>query len=228
VIKLSESVCLVLLVACAAMTAGCLVRETTHAVCLEPDGSASWTVLDRNVHATGDTAADRFREEEEYLAKARNGQGATAVALRAIGASEVTTQIVASRWPFAVLTEARFASVAGMLQACFDAAGGIRGQSVLQPMGDRTTWRIVVTQDEETTAVQASEIQDAIENLLAGVAGGDAEFFIRHGQFVEAVGFTITDDGRVAKLDDLSKWDWETRPRIQLSLTWTDEEAGRR
>ncbi len=226
--KLSQALLSLSLLAAAGTTAACLVKDTSHSISLEPDGSATWTVLERNVHATADTPADRAREEEEYLAKARAGQGANEAAFRALGASTVATRIAAANWPFAVLTAARFPSVADMLQACFDAAGEVRGQSTLEQKDGRTTWRVVVIEDKDAASARSSDTQEAVANLLAGIADGEPLFLIRHGQFVDAAGFTITDDGRVAKLDDLSKWDWEARPRLEVWLTWTDKEAGSR
>jgi hypothetical protein len=213
---------LVAIVAIAVGSAGCLVKETTGALCLEPDGAVRWTVIERNIHATGDTPADRQREEDEFMALVAADQHPNAVAFRALGGSDVRTEVVSARWPFAVLTEARFPDVAGLLQQLFDRVGEIRGQSVLERSGSRTTWKITVDYDPDAEQPGADNGDELPTSLLSG---DPPVFFMRHGQFVDAVGFEISDDGRVAKPKDLSDRDWDKEPRLVLSLTWVAAEA---
>ena len=54
-------------------------------------------------------------------------------------------------------------------------------------------------------------------------------FCIRQGRFVEAVGFAISDECRMAKMDDLSERASSKDPRLVLSLTWvaSPADAGR-
>src|SRR5512140_1694851 len=77
---------------------GCLVKETSNTLRLEPGGAVAWTVLERDIHASADTAIDRTREEEEFMAAVRAGTHPKASAFRALGAEDVRTQIVSARW----------------------------------------------------------------------------------------------------------------------------------
>lgn len=215
-------------VACAAFTGGCLVKETTHTVCLEADGSASWIALEQRVHAVADTPADRLREEQEFLTAARTNNHSMAQSLRTLGGLDVSTTVVSARWPYAVATEARFPNIATLFQAMLGSTDEVRGRSALERIGDRVKWTIVV--DYDPTAGQAgaegqsSPVAEATTTLMSDMGDRGPILVIQHGQFVDAVGFTIEDDGRVAKMDDLSKRDWEKEPHLEMSLTWSATE----
>jgi hypothetical protein len=213
---------LVGLLAVVFVNAACLVKDTAVALCLEPDGAVRWTVIERNIHATGDNPADRQREEDEFMALVAADRHPNAVAFRALGGADVRTEAVSSRWPFAVLTEARFPDVAGLLQQLFDRVGEIRGQSKLERSGNRTTWRITVDYDPD---LEEPESDDADASLLSLFGDDPPIFFMRHGQFVDGVGFEISDDGRVAKLKELSDRNWDKEPRLVLSLSWVAAET---
>jgi hypothetical protein len=206
----------------AVFSGGCLVKETSATLCLEPDGSVQWTVLQRNIHATGDTPADRQREEDEFMAAAAADRHPNAVAFRALGGSDVRTEVVSARWPFAVLTEARFPDIARVFQQILDGIGEVHGQSRLERNGDRTTWTITLDYDPDFERPDSDDASDIDSSLFAD---DGPVFFMRHGQFVDAVGFDITDDGRVAKLTDLDDHDWNKDPHLVLSVSWAATEA---
>jgi len=203
--------------------AGCLVKEKHDTLCLEPDGSVRWTVVERNIHAVADTPADRLREEAEFMALAGRDEHDAAVAFRALGGTAIRTQILSADWPFAISTEARFDDLGRLWQRYFDLAG-MRATSALVRSGNRTTWTLVVDMDQ-TTEKTDEEGHDSLESIMEDDFA--PIFMIRHGEFVDGAGFTFDDDGRVAKLDTdaLSKRDWEKEPRLVLSLSWVDVEA---
>lgn len=207
--------------AAAVLAAGCLVKDSSSTICLEPNGSVRWTILERNIHATGDTPADRQREEEAFMAAARADQHRNAIAFRMLGATDVRTEIVSAQWPFAVLTEARFADIARVWQQILDRVGEVRAQSVLERNGDRTTWRIALDYDPDSQQPEPGDAS-APETLLDDAS---PTIVMRHGQFVDGVGFEIIDDGRVAKLKNLDDHDWSEEPHVVLSLTWVATEA---
>ncbi len=213
---------LVTLLAVAFFSAGCLVKENSTTICLEPDGSARWTVLERNIHATGETPADRQREEDEFMAAVAADRHPNAVAFRGLGGSDVRTEVVSARWPFAVVTEARFPDIARVFQQIADTIGEVHGHSRLERNGNRTTWTITLDYDP---ASERSDSDDASDADLSLFGDDGPVFFMRHGQFVDAVGFDITDDGRVAKLVNLDDHDWNKDPHLVLSVTWVATEA---
>ena len=156
------------------------------------------------------------------MAAVRAEQHPAAVAFRALGGSDVRTEVVSARWPFAVLTEARFPDIGRVCQQIIDRIGEVRGQSLLERNGNRTTWKITLDYDPDFERTDSDETPDMDVALL----GDDGPVLLmRHGQFVDAVGFDITDDGRVAKFTDLDDHDWNKEPHLVLSLTWVGTEA---
>jgi hypothetical protein len=200
---------------------GCLVKDTADTFCLEPNGAVTWTVLETNIHATGDTPAERQREEDEFMAAASAGKHPNLAAFAALGGLDIRSDVISAQWPFAVLTEARFPDIAQAFQRFLDQAGEIHGTSRLERRGDRTTWSITIEYDPD--APQTSGNSEAVPASLFD--DDQPTFFIRHGQFVEAVGFDITDDGRVATMKKQDDHDWDKDPTLVLSLTWVATEA---
>ncbi len=210
------------LFAIASTGAGCLVKETSVTLCLEPDGSGRWAVLERGIHATGESPAERQREEDAFMTAAAVNQHPAAIAFRSLGGTDVRGDVVSSQWPFAVQTEARFPDIARAWQRVLDTLG-LHGQSVLERNGARTTWKVVIDNDPDDDNAPPDGESGADYAVLLGDAGPTV--VLRHGQFVEAVGFDIADDGRVARMKNLNDHDWEKEPRIALSLTWVNAEA---
>jgi hypothetical protein len=205
------------------VSAGCLVKDTTASLVLEPNGSVTWTVLERNIHATGDTPADRLREEDAFMALVAADQHPNAVAFRALGGLDVRTDVVSSRWPYAVTTEARFSNVAAILQRIFDQFTQLRAQSVIATNGNKTTWKITVDYDPDA---EQTEVGDGDGLPLSALSDDVPVIFIRHGQFVDAAGFDISDDGRVAKpTNELENRDWDKDRHMVMSLSWVATEA---
>jgi hypothetical protein len=200
------------------LSAGCLVKDSNSTLCLEPDGSVRWTVTERNIHAVADTPADRLREEEDYLDLVAAGNHPAASAFRTLGGQDITTTSIAE-WPPTVVTSARFPDIARVWQDYFDRTG-LPAESRLERLGVRTTWTLIVD-------IGGHESDASDDDGLGALLEGDERpsFFMRHAEFVEAVGFSITDDGRVAKLDDFSDRDWTKEPRLVLKLSWVSTEA---
>ncbi len=223
--RAARSAAFVAVLAVSVVAAGCLVKDTKETLVLEPDGSARWTVLEHNIHATGDTPAAREREEEEFMALVSADKHPNVTAFRAIGGLDVRTQVLSSRWPFVVVTEARLPDIARAFQQLFDQIPQIHGRSVLEKNGDRTTWTITVENDPNAETPEATGSGDADGVPASLLDDEEPMFYMRHGQFVDAVGFEITDDGRVARMKKLDDHDWEKDPKVVLSLTWVATEA---
>lgn len=203
-------------------SAGCLVKDTATTFCLEPNGAVTWTVLETNIHGTGDTPAERQREEDEFMAAVNDGRHPNAAAFAALGGCDIRTEVVSAHWPFAVRTEARFPDIAEAFQRFFDQTGELHATSRLERHGDQTTWSITVEYDPDAPQADSQDSETVPASLLDD---DEPVFFIRHGQFVEAVGFDISDDGRVATMKKQDDHDWDKEPKLALSLTWTATEA---
>ncbi|MGE5361863.1 MAG: hypothetical protein ACM3NQ_22835 [Bacteroidales bacterium] len=211
---------LALLLLTAAMHGACIESETHATLVIEADGSGRWVVLNRDIHAVADTPEDRLREEQEFMAKVTAGRHSEAVAFRALGATDLRTQVLSHQWPFAVQTEARFANLADVFSRFFERLG-VDGRATLVRDAERFTFTAVITTDAgqvDNQPTSEGEEARAMPSLL-----GDSlpVVFIRHGQFLAATGFTVSNDGRRAKADEV---DGE-QPTLTLSLTWTAKEA---
>ena len=203
--------------AAAAVMSGCLVKDTDTTITINPDGSGTWTIVERDVHSQADKPADRLREEQEYLAEIQGGRYEPALALEAIGCSDVSTQAIRSEWPFLVITSCRFADLGALWQQLLDAAG-LRGQSRLEVDGDRTTWSVWADASDEAPAGTTTAQRVRVDSLLGG---NFPRLFLRHGRFVEATGFEIADDRRVATLKAFDDKELEKAGgNLVLVLTW--------
>ena len=52
------------------LTQGCLEKETTHELYLDPDGTLTWVTLERDVHSNTSDPDKRQQEEQSYLQRA--------------------------------------------------------------------------------------------------------------------------------------------------------------
>lgn len=208
--------------AAAAVMSGCLVKNTDTTIAINPDGSGTWTIVDRDVHSQADTPAVRLREEQEYLAEVWEGRYEPALALDAIGCSDVSTQVIRGQWPFLAVTSCRFADLGTLWQLWLDAAG-LRGQSRLEADGDRTTWSVWADACDEAPTDTTTARGVRVDSLLGG---NFPRLFLRHGQFVEATGFELADDRRVATLKAFDDKELEKAGgNLVLVLTWTTTET---
>lgn len=208
--------------AVAAVMSGCLVKDTDTTIAINPDGSGTWTIVDRDVHSQADTPAVRLREEHEYLADVREGRHEPALALDAIGCWDVSSQVVRSQWPFLVVTSCRFTDLGAVWQQLIDAAG-LRGQSRLDVAGDRITWSVWADASEEGSDGGTTARDQRVDSLLGG---NRARLFVRCGQFIEATGFELADDNRVATLKAFDDKELEKAGgNLVLVLAWTTTDA---
>lgn len=194
---------------------GCIVQNTTHTLLLDPGGGVTWIVLERNARSESDKVEERLTEEREFLAAATSGDNAAARALRLLGAEEVAVSVLRDRRPFAVWTEARFASAADAAER-FLAAHGVPGCARFSSDGVESRLEITLViphddspgEDDDDLGLPMPDDLDHLEILLT------------EGRFVAADGFTIDDDR--AELIPVSDEEIEDRGgTLVLSLTWT-------
>lgn len=193
------------------LTAACLTQENRHAFYLEPDGSATWTVTEEEVRSDADESAEREREEREYLDAAQRGDQRVARALRGLGASWVETRVVREERPFTVVTEARFASAARMLEE-FLVQLGLEAEATLDVGLCRT--RLVFRFSEK--AGESDEGAE-VEALLEPAEG--YRFVLTEGRFVESRGFRLERDETVAVMLDPDEQEYEGETAV-YELTW--------
>ena len=198
----------------AAVTAtGCLVKETTHTIHLSPDGTVSWTVIERAVRSDEPDGERRHREEDEYLTAARLGRHPVAAAFGLLAPAGIQTTIHRDRRPFLVLTEARFDRLDWLAGRLLDRLK-LSGTSTLERVNDGWRWTLKV--DKEAEAEESDEA-----GLLSALAEDVSAYCVvlESGRFIDAVGFELSGDGAAARPVDLE--DRTADGPFVLSLTWT-------
>jgi hypothetical protein len=207
--------------AVAVLGSGCLVGETGHTLYLDPEGSVTWTVLEQDVRSDADKPRDVIREEREFLDRLASGRHPVTEGLDSLLPDALETRILRGERPFSVYTTARFAAVDRLAQDVLDQLG-IRGRAVLRCEDGLA--HLALTVD-----VHDGDGEDRIDDapvmpLLEDLEG--LRVVLTRGKFVDAAGFTLSDDGSTAVLaepDDQTEAAL-AQGELGLSLTWTTGE----
>lgn len=200
------------LIASCVLTAGCLLKETTHTLYLDPDGAVTWSILEREVRSDNSAGHERAQEEGRYLQAVRSDEGALAEALRRLGGRRVRSTVLREDRPFAALTEARFPSARRMVTGLLEGFG-LEGDVELLQAGDRMQFSLVFDTDQDSDISEDDPLVALIE---------DAERYrivLTEGTFAEADGFVLDDSKTIATL----ALDEKSGGRIALSLSWIVE-----
>jgi hypothetical protein len=194
----------------------CIQQETTHSLYLSPDGQVVWTAIERDIRSDSRDPAERAREEQDVLDRVVAGMHPIGVALQQLGGDSVKTRMLRRERPYAVLTEARFASVELMIQRMLDVLK-LRGSTAISREGSDVT---LVVSIERPSEDEDSPDDSAVAPLVDCAA--PYRFVLTEGRFVSALGFTLANDGAIATLDDEAfEAAGEPGAVVTLSLTWT-------
>jgi len=199
------------------LTAGCLLFERIDTVYVEADGAVTWSVIQKDVRSDAKAAPDRQEEEVPYLLAAQAKNHDLARGFWQLGPIEVRTRILRAIAPFTVTTEARFPSLAVLGQRLIDRFG-LEGTSQVEWAANGTTWTLAVreapaprggTEDEEALVALAPDLDHFVIVLTSG-------------RFVDAEGFSLSNDGRVARFvaDPSFESNIERGAEVRVSLTW--------
>lgn len=201
----------------AVLTAGCLQRETTHTLYLDPDGSVSWVTSEANTYSDESEIGKRMVEEQGYIGTALLGTHATARALAALDPQgSVRTTVVREERPFHVLTQARYAGVDRVLDRVFSEAG-IRTSASIVRGPDSNTLRVLLdfSRPVEEHDTPVSHLTDDIEHL---------RIVLTDGRFGAVTGFDVT-DGTSATLSaqwlEQAQKAYDAQSAIKFALTWS-------
>jgi hypothetical protein len=115
------------------------------------------------------------------------------------------------------MTEARFDDAGQLARAAMRAAG-IEGEATVVKDGCTTTFTARVNADSDPAAA-ASGIEALLEDP------GAYRFALTAGRFVAADGFTIDDDGTIARPDARKT---PVDGALTVTLTWIDDVCGAR
>jgi len=206
------------LAAAAALSVGCLQKETSHTLFVAPDGSVEWIASEANVHSDEAEAGKRLMEEQGYIGAALLGTHGTARGLAALDPiGPVRTTVVRDERPFLVLTDARFASVDRVLTRLFSEMQ-IRSTASFARGADENTLRVRLDFSRPVDGAQTavSELTDNIERL---------RIVLTEGRFGAVSGFDVA-DGISATLSnewlERAEKAYESKGAIELALTWSD------
>ena len=205
---------------CAALlvTTGCLQKDKTQTLYLEPGGSVAWVTSEANVRSDETDIGKRMEEEQGYIAEALLGTHRVARAFAALGPSTaVQTTVLRDRRPFHVVTEARFRAVDRVLERLFTGMGVPTRASLVRD-GDRATLRVRLDfgrlTDERETPL--SELFDDIDHF---------RFVLTDARFGEVSGFDVT-DGVSATLSadwmERAEKAYARRGTIEFALSWSE------
>ena len=189
---------------------GCLEKDTTQTIYIERDGSVTWEVVEREVYSSADKKEDRLREENEYLRLAVAGCPDIVEGLTEIGGTDVHSELLRDRRPFSLRATARFQDLEHALRGLFEAAE-IGAEVRLESDGARRILTIV--------PVDIEPVNDDEGPVFELFRSDDFRFVMADGEFEEAEGFTIEEQGRVAIWSDES--DATEDPPTRMRLVWT-------
>jgi hypothetical protein len=205
-----------IVIAAAALSAGCLQKETAHTLYLSPDGSVSWVASEANVYSDESDLGKRTDEEQRYFGPVLLGAHNTALGLAALGPQRpVRTTIVRDERPFHVITEARFDRIDHVLDRLFTKSG-VKAAATLDRDGDRTRLRVRLD--------FSRELQDgdpAVADVLFDIE--HFRFVLTEGAFAEVTGFDVTDNTSAVFskewITSAEKASEEKRP-VDFALSW--------
>ena len=189
---------------------GCLEKDVTHTFYVEADDSVTWEVLEWDVYSSAKKLEDRLREEGNYLRHAMSGNPDIVQELTEIGGIDAHAELLRDRRPFSLRATARFHDLEHALNGLFEAAE-IDAEVRLQAAGDRRILTILPLD------LGPRPNEDDEESTLSELFRSDGfRFVISNGEFEEAEGFSIDDEGRLAL------WSGETDEGSgRFRLVWT-------
>ena len=191
---------------------GCLEKDVTHTLYVELDDSVTWEVFERDVYSSAGKLEDRLREEGNYLKDALAGSPSILQDLAEIGGTDVYAELLRDRRPFSLRATARFQDLEHALTGLFETAE-IDAEVRLKAAGDR---RILTITPLDLEPRLDNDDEDSMSELFRAEG---FRFVMSSGEFEQAEGFTIQDEGRVAVWSDATDAD-----NRRLRLVWTTED----
>ncbi len=193
---------------------GCLVKETTHTLYLEPTGEVTWIVLEKDIRSTADEPAERVGQEREYLDAFAQGTHPVALGLRRLG-GDVSTTMVRAKRPYTTVTDARFSSVAELAEELLFAAG-IPGRVDLETAEAERTLRLTLETELADEDAFDEDLQALVEDLES------YRLVLTDGEFIAAQGFRLEQDSTRAVLEEIDEDELERRGGVlELVLSWS-------
>lgn len=208
-----------------ATSLGCFEIQGKHTIYLEPDGTVTWSVLEEEIRLDGETLEERRRAADEFLDLVAANGHAAAVSLAALHPSSLNTRILREEAPQAILTEAHFPGIDRVYQNLYDLYD-LPALAELESDEDRTRLRIWMWKGgEDEDEPDGSEESERVSLEILAALIGECRIVLTEGRFVEATGFEILQNGRVAVPADFETTEEQDEGYVPvvLSLTWAPE-----
>ena len=206
--------------AAALVTTGCLQKDTTSTIYIGADGRIEWIVLDRQVRSDEKDAAKRWAEEQAYIDAVWSGRDNVTKSFKALGGTNVRTQVLRDKVPYDVVRSANFDNL-GKLFARELARCGVPHRSEYKTTGTVTTWTLAIQVEPEPPAVEGCDEDGPLDGLSDAI--NHLEVVLESGAFTNAVGFKKVASDKMV-LDDVSS---DTIKKnggwVIVSLTWDGE-----
>jgi hypothetical protein len=197
----------------AGAASACIQEENSVTWFLDPNGQVTWSILEKNVRSDSKTRDERQTEESQFIIAARVHQHPAMTGLQRLAASDIKDSILQDKPPYSVMTEGHFRSLEEMGRRLF-VTYRIQGTSVVTHDREKWIWTLTI----ESLPPDMSD-QDTAE--LTALLGTKLHVALREGEFVEADGFSINDDRRLAELSgDLFEERKEGDPPKVVKLVW--------
>jgi len=194
--------------------AACIKRESVVTWYVDPGGSVTWSVLERDIRSDADDRAERHNEEETFLTLAKSREHPAGTGLIRVAGIGVKTTVIKDKPPFVVLTEAQFSGL-DQLGRRFMSAYRLGGTSLVTHEGDAWIWTLTIDEEPE------DDDDDKSAWELEAILGDKLQVALREGHFTKAKGFSINDDGRIATLSkDIFDADIKKSGPIIIQLVW--------
>lgn len=204
---------LAMALALAVVSVACIKEDSAATWYVDAAGHVTWSVLERDVRSDASARRDRELEEGIFLSAAQSNTHDVARGLTRLGASMMKTKVLQDRAPFVVLTEGQFNGLDEMGQRVISRLG-LSGTSQVVREGAVWTWTLAVS-DPKIRQGGEAEGQE-----LAALMGDRLIVALREGRFLDAVGFSIDGDGRLATLVKEDKLAADENGVLTLRLRW--------
>jgi len=202
-----------LLVVALLAASACIKEDNTVTLFVDANGQVVWSVLERNVRSDAKDRDERLTEEQQFIVAARVHQHPAMTGLQRLAATNIKDSILQDKPPYTVLTEGQFTSLEAMGRRLLNVYG-MTGTSVVSRDAEKWIWTLTLEYVPEDVSDQ-----DAAE--LTALFGDHLHVALREGEFIDADGFSINEDKRLAELagNPFEPRDRNDPPK-KITLTW--------
>ena len=197
------------------MLSGCLLKDTTETWYVDANGAVNWVVTEKDVRSDASAIADRQQEESVYWLGVQQQRHPIAMGLEEMGGAKLRTLVLRGESPYTVQTDARFTGLDEIGRRLLAVTGSL-GESVVKHEGDAWEWTFVVRDPKSFGSV--TEPSDNVTALMSDIS--QLRVVLIAGHFESALGFDVSNDGRVATVDEKYLDHQDEQPAATLKLKW--------